>query len=277
MDRYNCIYEAKMKIKKRYIALAVVLGAVAGGVYYVSHNLENIVKSAVNKYGSQITGTEVKLGGFYLSPLNGEVKLSNLTVANPKGYAQPHILSLGEVYVKLNVKSLTKPLIVVEQVRVSKPEVTYELKNVTNNNVSDLLANINKNTAPAASEPEKKAEEPASETKSSSGKKIAVDLVKVSGGQVNVAASIAGHGTSAGIPLPDIELKGIGREKADSGKGIVETVTLVLKKILNTSYETVINQGLGGLKDLSLDGVKAVEDTANSLKDEAKGLLKGIF
>lgn len=265
-----------MKIKKRYIALAVVFGAIAGGIYYVSHNLESIVKTAVNKYGSQITGTDVKLGGFYLSPLNGEVKLSKLTVANPKGYAQPYILSLGEVYVKLNIKSLAKPLIVVEQVRVSEPEVTYELRNVTNNNVSDLLANINKNTASAEKEVQK-ATESSTEEKSSSGKKVAVDLVKVSGGQVNIAASIAGHGTSAGIPLPDIELKGIGREKADSGKGIVETVTLILKKILNTSYETVVNKGLGGLKDLSLDGVKAMEDTANSLKEEAKGLLKGIF
>lgn len=265
-----------MKIKKRYIALAIVLGAIAGSVYYVSSNLEDIVKKAVNKYGSQVTGTEVKLGGFYLSPLNGEVKLSNLTVANPKGYAQPHILSLGEIYVKLDIKSLTKPLIVVEQVKISKPEVTYELRNVTNNNVSDLLANINKNTASTEKEVQK-ATEKTDEGKSSAGKKVAVDLVNVSGGQVNIAASIAGHGTAAGIPLPEIELKGIGREKADNGKGIVETVTLILKKILNTSYETVINKGLGGLKDLSLDGVKAVEDTANSLKEEAKGLLKGIF
>lgn len=276
MGRYNYLYEAKMKIKKRYIALAIVLGAIAGSVYYVSSNLEDIVKKAVNKYGSQVTGTEVKLGGFYLSPLNGEVKLSNLTVANPKGYAQPHILSLGEIYVKLDIKSLTKPLIVVEQVKISKPEVTYELRNVTNNNVSDLLANINKNTASTEKEVQK-ATEKTDEGKSSAGKKVAVDLVNVSGGQVNIAASIAGHGTAAGIPLPEIELKGIGREKADNGKGIVETVTLILKKILNTSYETVINKGLGGLKDLSLDGVKAVEDTANSLKEEAKGLLKGIF
>ena len=159
-----------MKIKKRYIALAVVLGAIAGGVYYVSHNLETIVKDAVHKYGSQVTGTDVKLGGFYLSPLNGEVKLSNLTVANPKGYAQPYILSLGEVYVKVNLKSLTKPLIVVEKVRISKPEVTYELKNVTNNNVSDLLANINKNTASSTSTQTKAEKTPVKNEKSSSGR-----------------------------------------------------------------------------------------------------------
>ena len=76
-------------------------------------------------------------------------------------------------------------------------------------------------------------------------------------------------------------MKGIGREKASEGKGIVETVTFILKKILSTSYDTVINQGLGGLKDVAADGIKAVNDTANGLKDglkeEAQGLLKGIF
>ena len=39
-----------MKIKKRYIALAVVLGAIAGGVYYVSHNLETIVKEYLTNH-----------------------------------------------------------------------------------------------------------------------------------------------------------------------------------------------------------------------------------
>lgn len=263
-----------MKIKKRYIALAVVVGAIAGGVYYVSHNLESIVKTAVNKYGSQVTGTEVKLGGFSLSPLSGEVKLSDLTVANPKGYAQPHILSLGEVFVKVNIKSLTKPLIVVEQVRVSKPEVTYELKNVTDNNVSDLLTNINKNTASTEKAVEK-AETKKADDKASSGKKVAVDLVKVTDGKVNIAASIAGQGASAGVPLPTIELKGIGREKNSEGKGIVETVSLVLKKILNASYDAVIKEGLGGLKDIAADGKKAVEDVAGGLKDTANGLKDG--
>ena len=265
-----------MKLKKRYIVLAAIVGAIAGGVYYVSHNLENIVKSAVNKYGSQVTGTEVKLGGFYFAPFKGEVKLNDLTVANPKGYAKPYIISLGEVFVKLNVKSLTEPVIVVEKVSVVKPEVTYELKNVTNNNVSDLLANINKNTA-SADKTEMPKEEVKKEEKSGEGKKVVVDLVSVSDGQVNIAASIAGKGTGAGIPLPNIEIKDIGKEKDKSGKSLSETVVVILKKILNASYQAVVEKGLGGLKDVANDGIKALNDKADSLKDEAKGFLKNIF
>ena len=144
-----------------------------------------------------------------------------------------------------------------------------------------MLANINKNTASSTSTQTKAEKTPVKNEKSSSGKKVAVDLVNVNNGQIDIAASIAGQGASAGIPLPNIELKGIGREKTSEGKGIVETVTIILKKILSTSYDTVINQGLGGLKDVAADGIKAVNDTANGLKDglkeEAQGLLKGIF
>ncbi len=265
-----------MKIKKRYIFLGIVaalLGIIAGGIWYVAHNLESLVKTAVNKYGSQIVGTEVKLGGFGLSPLQGEVKLNNLTVANPKDYAQPYILNLGEVFVKVDIKSVLKPLIVVQEVRVAAPEVTYELRNVTNNNVSDLLANINKNTASAPTEEKVETKEETAKE----GKKVAVDLVKVTDGKINIAASIAGKGTSANIPLPTIELKDIGREKNNSGQGIVETITIVLKKILTVSYETVVNKGLGGLKDMATDGIKAANDTADGVKDGAKGFLKNLF
>ena len=54
------------------IALAVVWGS-----------LESIVKKVVNKYGSEVTGTEVRLEGFNLSPFNGTASISGLKVANP--------------------------------------------------------------------------------------------------------------------------------------------------------------------------------------------------
>ncbi|MBR1649403.1 MAG: hypothetical protein IJ689_07405 [Alphaproteobacteria bacterium] len=260
-------------MKKRYIVLAAVAGIVAGGVYWVNQNLEGLVKSAVNKYGSQITGTEVKLQGFDISPLQGSVRLKGLSVANPKGYSQPEIINLGEVFVKVDMKSLTSPLIVVKEVLVSNPQVTYELKNVTSNNVSELLANINKNTS-SDSSPAKSTSKTES---SSSSKKVAVDLVKVEDGKINIAASIAGEGAAAGIALPSIEIKDIGREKNSSGKGIVETTAVILKKILNASYQTVVNQGLGNLKNVATDGIKALKDNAESTKENAKGLFKSFF
>lgn len=265
-------------MKKFLLVLLVLLLILGGGLFYVYQNLESIVKTAVNKYGSQVTGTEVTLGGFQLSPLKGEAALQNLRVANPQGYQEPHILSVGAVYVKLNVKSLLKPVIVVEEIRIDKPAIAYELKDVTKNNVSELLANINKNTAKPA---DTAAKEPAApETAKSdggAGKKVVINVLSVTNGEINLAASLAGKGANAAIPLPTIELKDIGREKGNEGKSIAETASDVLKKILDTAYETVVKQGFAGLKNLAEDSAKALEGAAQDLKDSAKGLLKGIF
>ena len=257
-------------MKKFLLTVFVLLLLVIGGaVFYVMHNMEDIVKNAVNKYGSQVTGTEVKLGGFQFSPFDGWAKMSNLTVANPKGYAQANIVSLGDVEVKLDIKSLLNPMIVVEKVVVSKPEVTYELSNVTRNNISDLLANINKNTAST-----KKAEE---ENKSEAGKKVAVDLLNVVDGKVSVAASVAGQGAAVGLPLPKIEMKNIGRENNAQGETIVDTLTIVLKKILMVSYDTVVKNGLSGLKDVADEATKEVSDKAEEASEGIGGFIKNLF
>ena len=226
-------------MKKFLLVLLVLLLILGGGVFYVYQNLESIVKTAVNKYGSQVTGTEVTLGGFQLSPLKGEAALQNLRVANPQGYQEPHILSVGVVYVKLNVKSLLEPVIVVEEIRIDKPAIAYELKDVTKNNVSELLANINKNTAkPADTAAKEPAAPEAAKSDGGAGKKVVINVLSES---------------------------------------IAETASDVLKKILDTAYETVVKQGFAGLKNLAEDSAKALEGAAQDLKDSAKGLLKGIF
>ena len=252
-----------------FTILLLLILAVAGVAYYVVHNMEDMVKTAVNKYGSQVTGTQVRLGGFQISPFDGLVKLSNLTVANPKGYAKPNIISLGDVEVKLDVKSLLNQMIVVEKVVVAQPDVTYEISNASRNNISDLLANINKNTATA------KAEEKA-ET-SENGKKVVIDTLNVVDGKVNVAASLAGQGAAVGLPLPKIEMKNIGRDNNNRDQNLVDIVTLVLKKILNVSYDTVVSKGFGGLKDATEEGAKAVSEKAEETKEGIGGFLKNLF
>ena len=109
--------------------------------------LEPLVKGVVHKFGTQIVGTEVVLDGFKLHPLAGEVEISGLKVANPEGYSAPDLLSLGRVFVKLDVKSLLSDKIVVENVEVNKPEITYEMPDFSTSNVMQIQQNIAKNTA----------------------------------------------------------------------------------------------------------------------------------
>ena len=253
-------------MKKILIVLAVIILVIAGGIFYVVNNLESIVKDAVTKYGSPITGTEVKLGGFHISPLNGDIKLSNLTIGNPKEYAQPYVISIDEVSAKVDVKSITKPIIVINHIQVNKPQITYELRNVTYNNISDLLKNI-MGVGGAKSDSAKK----------DSGRKVVVDLVNVDGGKVNLAASVAGKGAAAGIPLPSIKITDIGRDKGKTGTSLAETVSIIIQKILTASYQAVVDKGLANVKDAAVDGVKAVGDAAEGAVEGTKGFFKNLF
>lgn len=259
---------------KKFGIFLIVLAAIGAGVYFTAPSLESIVQTVVRKYGSQVTGTEVNLGGFKLSLLKGEVEINNLTVANPKNYTQPNIMSVGRVAVKVNLKSVLSDTIVVENVEIEKPEITYELLSLTQNNLSQLLDNIKKNTASGskAKEPAAEPAENTAEPEVKDGKKVVIDHLLVSGGNINLAASIAGHSASASVPLPTIEMNDIGREKNKNGAGVAETLSAILQKIFSTAYETVVNSKLADMKN-------AAEESLNNVVEgiKEKSGLKKLF
>ena len=130
---------------KKYIFGFLVL--VIAAAWYFSPSLETIVKKVVNKYGSEITGTEVNLQGFKLSLTKGEGEISEITVANPKNYSAPYIFSLGDIFVKVDLKSLATDTIIIEKIAINKPVITYEMLSLTQNNISQIQKNIAANTA----------------------------------------------------------------------------------------------------------------------------------
>lgn len=276
-------------MKKFLLILLTIIILLAGGICGLYLNLESIVKASVAKYGSQLTGTEVALDGFRLSLRKGEAELKGLRIANPEGYQTPQILSLGSVYVRLDMRSLLKPIIVVEEIRIANPEIAYELKSVAHNNVSDLLAAVNKNAAakPAADQtdatragtakPAVSSGGSAKSASSSGGKKVIINALNITGGKVSLGATFGGKGAAASVPLPAVTLKDIGREKGSQGKGIIETASLILKKILDTAYDTAVRQGLNSLKDIAGESADTLKGTAESLKNSAKGLLGGLL
>lgn len=278
-------------MKKFLLILLTIIILLAGGICGLYLNLESIVKASVAKYGSQLTGTEVALDGFRLSLRKGEAELKGLRIANPEGYQTPQILSLGSVYVRLDMRSLLKPVIVVEEIRIANPEIAYELKSVAHNNVSDLLAAVNKNAAAAAkpaadqtdatragtAKPAVSSGGSAKSASSSGGKKVIINALNITGGKVSLGATFGGKGAAASVPLPAVTLKDIGREKGSQGKGIIETASLILKKILDTAYDTAVRQGLNSLKDIAGESADTLKGTAENLKNSAKGLLGGLL
>ncbi len=258
-------------MKKKYIIL-LILAAAAAGFYFLTPSFESIVKQMVHKYGSAVTGTDVNLDGFSLKLANGEGHIGKITVGNPKNYKLKNALELGGISVKVDIKSLTKDVIVIESVEVNKPVINYELLSLTQNNLSQLLENIQKNTA-SAEKAEVKAEEQAKAKESktaAASKKVIIRKLVIKDGEISVAASAAADLTKTTVKLPAITLNNIGEDK--KGTTVAETVSKVLTKIINTAYQTVVDSKITDLKNVAQE---SLDNVVGGVKDRIKEI--GIF
>ena len=115
-------------MKKLLIGIFVILIlAVAGGVYYVVANLDPIIKTAIEKYGSETTQTAVKVDNVLIRLTRGSAAINGLTIANPDGFSLPYAFSLGQIASDIDVDKTTKDKIAIELISISAPQIFYEI------------------------------------------------------------------------------------------------------------------------------------------------------
>ena len=240
------------------ILLFLIVVGVAGTWFY----LDTIVKKAVNKYGSQIVGTEVNLTSFSVNPFKGTLNIGGITIGNPNGYSAPKLLTLGGINVKVNPKSLFSDTIVIEDISIDNPTITYEMPDFSTSNVMQIQQNVAKNSA---SEPKAETKEEAKEETSS--KNIVINKVSVAGGILSAITPLQKHETALNIDLPSVEIANLGGEgqKLTLKDSIIE----IFNKILFNATSTV-TKVLGSAKDMAKKAAGAALDNATNLSDETK-------
>jgi hypothetical protein len=228
-----------------------------------------IVKTAVNTYGPQITGTQLKVEDVGISLFSGEAKLEKFFLGNPKGFKSPSALKVGSIDVQVDESSLPKDTIVIKKIEVIGPEITYERRGNTDN-FKSLLANVQKDMPQGESvkkEPEKQAP----------GKKLIIDDLIIKQGKVNLAVEMPGGKLAderISADLPDIQLKNIGQSKGGSSP------EEVAKEVIETLYANIKAPNVIGslndqLKKLGGNVTEAVEGTAQEGIKGATGALEG--
>ncbi len=258
-------------MKKRYIFLLAII-AIFAGVYYFTPSFETIVKKVVHKYGSQVTGTDVNLQGFKLMITTGDGKVEKLTVANPKNYTTPYIFNLGGIDVKVDIKSLTSDIIVIENIAIKKPIITYEMLSLTQNNISEIQNNVAKSTVtkPGNKKADSKKEVKKEETSKSPSKKVIIKKLSIEDGQIEAVSGIKGAQASTTVKLPNIYMQNIGQGK--SGEDVTIIIADIMAKVLNTASKTVVDSKISDLKGIAEDNLNNV---VGGVKDRIK--MQGIF
>ncbi len=246
------------KTGKVLIALGIVGVLLAAAVFYLLSNLDRIVAAAIQKYGSNATGTPVRVSSVRISLKDGKGSLGNLTVGNPVGFSTPKALILGNIAIAVDTGSITGDPVVIDRITVSAPRVTYEIDRSGRANINEIRRNVEafiRKTSAAVEE-----QTPAGKGSGEEGKKLIIRSLVIERGEVSVqVASLSGAPLSAS--LPRTELRNIGGR---GGSTPSEIAGQVLKPLLNQAALAASRAGAGQYLQ------KGSEELGKTLEEKAR-------
>lgn len=251
-----------MKRRKLTIGLGIAVAVLVLLLVFLQFFLGHTIKLAVNKAGSAILKTDVRIENVHARILSGKLKIDGILIGAPEGF-DANVFEMNNLTVDIDVPSLFSDTIHIREVTILDPIVTYELKGL-NSNLSALLAPFEKKDG--GEEKEVKEEKPAEKepAEKKPAKKLMIDKFLFQGGKVRMAVA---SGKGAVLPLPNIELADIG--KKSGGATGVEVAYEVLKSITSGTLSAVAGV-VGDVGGLAVDDVKAVTGAA------AEGVSKGV-
>ncbi len=252
---------------KKLLLIVLLLSVVIAAVIVIgTSKLGPIIKTAVNRYGPQLTKTELRLGHVNVSLLSGTAELKDFFLGNPAGFTSSEAMKVGSIFIDIDEKSITGDTIVINTIEVIAPEITYATARGTDN-FKTIAHNVS--SASGASAPGKNS---AKQDESGPGIKLVIKNFILKQGTVTLAASLA-DGKTITAKLSDFQLKNIGGQGAPPQQVFGQILTALQQQITSDSVQNALNQNLQELGK-SLDTIEAdVQKQADDIKGTFKGLL----
>jgi len=242
-------------------AILVLLITIGFSVYYLLSNLDSLVKSAIETYGSEATQTSVRVDNVKIVLQDGSGAIHGLTVGNPKGFATPNAFSLGEIATQIDLKSLSEDVPVIEHITIRAPEVFFELNENGQNNLDKLKSNLQSGASTSSS--------------SSSGKgdgsepKLIIRKLIFSDG--NIHARVVPLDKNYELKLPNIQMNNLGGK---TGATPSQIASQALKVLTDRALAEIKKKGIDQYK-AQLEGEvnKRLDTEKEKVGDKLKGVL----
>jgi hypothetical protein len=191
--------------QKLLIAAFALLIVIAGVAVYLYNSIDSIVKNAIERSGTEITGTKVSVGSVDISLRSGRGTIRNLRVANPDGFSKNNAVEFGELTLDLDVGSLNRDPIVIQEIRVKAPLVNAEVDEKFATNVGIIRDHVQQYRASAA--------EPAAGKQDAGFEKhFVIRTFVIEEGIVKGDATRA-RGEKREFELPPVQLSNVGGER----------------------------------------------------------------
>ena len=295
-------------IKKLFKVLLIVVGIFAVLVLALPLWIGPVVKGIANSAVPKITKTGFHMGGFGLNPYSGCVSIDDVRLQNPERFftssqksaeagesalgavarvagnavaavgdavtsSETNALSFSEINVNLAMLSLPADTLRIEEIVVRDLNIYGDL---TFSNIREIADNASGGEKPGAAAEEAGADAKSEESGDAEkgGKKVVIDRVFITGTKFQW-----GHVV---VPIPDIEIKDIGKDEAVDEAGAFDRVVDALcdaadkaQTGLGTALKAAINGGkavgrvVGDAAGAIGDAVGAVGDAAGAVGDTA--------
>ncbi len=215
---------------------------IGGALFFVWKNMDSIVKSAIEKYGSMATKTSVRVSSVKIRLSSGEGSISGLTVANPAGFSSDSAFSLGKISTRINKDTVMSDVIVIDSLRISAPKVVYEFNSSGISNIDVLKKNIQQSiggTDKKTSEDKKNGQK---------DKKFIIRKLIIEDGSIDLRFPSRKDKPDT-INLPRIERNNIGKNKgATSAQVTKEVFSALLEEVgiavARTGVEKTLSKGV---------------------------------
>lgn len=247
--------------KKILMSLLVILIAVIVLISISIHLFgDRALKAGIEMGAEHALKVDVRLDDAALSIFGGKLNLNRLEIDNPQGYQHPNLMTLGNAFVAVNIRSLLSDTVEIEKIQLDHVSLTIEQKGLTNN-LQEILNNLPKSDAPA-----KPSDKP--------GKNLRIKELQINGVEVNAKLlPVPGRADTVKLRVAPITLTDLG---TDEDIDVAQLTGIILVAIANG----VMEQGkdllpLDMLNNLS-EGVLGVgQDILKQGTDLGKGILEG--
>jgi hypothetical protein len=227
------------------IGVAILVAAIVGVSAWLFTSLDSILKTAIEKYGSEITQVSVTVDHVRLSAAADEGLVDGLRIGNPKGFRTPKAVSVGAIDIAFDRASLARDVMLIRKIAVEAPHINYEAGSGGKSNFDVIQHNVEQYLGKDG-----KAEK-------SPGRKMIVEHLTIRNIKVTYSPFLL-EGKGFDITLPDIELRDLGKAKGGITSG-------ELVKAINDALMTRMTRAV-------TSSLKGAADATRSVTDSVKGL-----
>lgn len=240
-------------MKRKLIIVALALLMVIVGIFvFLYNNIDPIVESAIEKHGTRIMGAKVSVGSVHISLKSGRGTIRDVAVANPEGFSSETLFKLEEITLDIDVASLSKDPIVIDEVTIAAPEVRVEMNANAQTNVSAIKSNVEKYQSSTVPQ----------ERKEGGGfeKRFIIEEFVFEEGTVQLDDDALGV-EAEDLELPPVRLSDVGGPHGDTPDGIGKTVSRAfLGAVTNVVTKEVRNRAAEKAKQEAGDAAKKAID-----------------